>query len=72
MERRRWQIPLLRYTLYYCQENSEFWCHEKARFLKKMFLVGKYAENEHFRNILGINDFRFLYILLTCQSYTMR
>ena len=37
MERWCWQIPLLRPALFYCQENSEFWCHEKARFLKKMF-----------------------------------
>ena len=36
-----------------------------------MFLVGKYAENERFWKILITNDFRFLYILLTCQSYAM-
>ena len=71
MKRRRWQIPLLRNTLYYCQENSEFWCHEKARFLKKMFVVGKYAENEHFWKMLSINQFHFLDIWRACQSYAM-
>ena len=34
-----------------------------------MFLVGKYAENERYRKPLIINYFRFLYILLACQSY---
>ena len=55
----------------FCNKNSEFWCHEKAHVSKKMFLVGKYAENERFRKVLTINNFRFLYILLTCQSYAM-
>ena len=72
MERRGWQIPLLKHTLYYCQENSDFWCHEKACFLKKMFFVGKYAENERFRKILSINQFRFLDKQWVCQSYGMR
>ena len=39
-------------TFFYCQENSEFWYHEKARFLKIMFLVGKYAENERFLEVV--------------------
>ena len=39
-------------------------------FSEKNFLVGKYAENERFRKILGINQFRFLYILWNCQRYT--
>ena len=56
----------------FCQENSEFWCHEKAYFLKKKFFVGKYAENERFRKLLIANYFRFLYKQRTCQSYAMR
>ena len=32
-------------SCYVCQNNSEFCPHEKARISKKMFLVGKYAEN---------------------------
>ena len=56
----------------FCNKNSEFWCHEKAHVSKKFVLVGKYAENERFRKMLTINDFRFLYIPLTCQSYAMR
>ena len=61
-----------RLTTFCCQENSDFWCHEKARFLKKMFFVGKYAENEHFWKMLSINQFHFLDILRVCQSYAMR
>ena len=72
MKRRRWQIPLLWHTSFYCQENSELWYHEKACFLKKKFLVGKYAGNERFRKMLSIKQFRFLYILQDCQSYAMR
>ena len=47
-------------TFFNCHENSELWCHEKACFLKKLFFVGKYAENEQFWNVLVINHFRFL------------
>ena len=56
----------------FCQINFEFWCHEKTCFLKKIFIVGKYAENERFWKWLGINQFRFLYKLWACQSYAMR
>ena len=56
----------------FCQINSDFWCNEKACFLKKMFIVGKYAENERFRKILSINQFRFLDKQWACQSYAMR
>ena len=57
---------------WFCQINSDFWCHEKAHILKKLFLVGKYAENECFWKWLIINQFRFLDKRRTCQSYAMR
>ena len=56
---------------FFCQENSELWCHEKAHVSKKSFLVGKYAENERFRKLLKTRNFRFLYKQWTCQSYAM-
>ena len=61
MKQRRWLITLLRLTSFFCQKNSDFWYNEKACFLKKMFLVGKYAENEHSRKQLIVKEFRFLY-----------
>ena len=52
-----------------CQIKSEFHPLKTGQISKKLFLVGKYAKNEHFRKMLITSDFRFLYILLTCQSY---
>ena len=56
---------------WFCQINSDFWCHEKACFLRKKIFVGKYAENERFRKLLIANNFRFLYKQWDCQSYAM-
>ena len=53
------------------QKNSEFHPLKTAHVSKYFSLAGKYAENEHFRKSLKVNHFRFLYILLTCQSYAM-
>ena len=55
-----------------CQKNSEFYPLKTANVSKYCSLAGKYAENEHFWKSLIVSGFRFLYILLTCQSYALR
>ena len=52
-----------------CQIKSEFHPLKTGHISKKLFLAGKYANSGHFRKMLITNDFRFLYILLACQSY---
>ena len=58
-------------TFSLCQIKSEFHPLKTGHISKKLFFAGKYANSGHFRKTLITSHFRFLYILLSCQSYAM-